>query len=73
MGPQAGPPHFLQNIDLTSKIRNVNFDLLANHTCRQRKPITVKMATELTVQSERAFQKQPHSELLSHRAMLPLL
>lgn len=31
---------------------------------------TDKMATELTVQSERAFQKQPHSESFLEKALL---
>ena len=43
--------------------RDFNDDLRKIHHRRQLRPIaqhTAIMATELTVQSERAFQKQPH-------------
>jgi hypothetical protein len=46
----------LVNLDFSTSLPTLD------HSTSRAHARTVKMATELTVQSERAFQKQPHSE-----------
>ncbi len=40
--------------------KNPNHSVVRNITCSSHHQHSLKMATELTVQSERAYQKQPH-------------